>query len=150
MNLEDDGFCFACGPGNPRGLRLVFTVDAGARTATTSTVLDGHFNGWKGVAHGGIVSALLDETMIYACGSLGWLSVTAEMTVRFIRPVPTGVPLVVKGCVHSDLGRFFTAGSEITGNGVVLASATGKMFPVKRVDDISKYLEGKYGVSDSM
>jgi len=145
MNLEDDGFCFACGPGNRNGLRLKFRVDATARTATTEAVLDHHFNGWKGVAHGGIVSTLLDETMIYACGSTGWLSVTAEITVRFLRPVPTGVPLTVKGCMVEDRGRFYITRGEITRDGETLATATGKMFPVKKVPDIEHYLQGRYG-----
>lgn len=145
MELEDDGFCFACGPSNHIGLKLEFKVDPVARTATTETVLAGHFNGWKGVAHGGIVSTLLDETMIYACGSLGWLSVTAELSVRFKRPVPTGVPLTVIGHVVDHRGRFFTANSEIRQDGNVLASATGKMFPVMEVDDIGRYLRGRSG-----
>ncbi|MFO7627168.1 MAG: PaaI family thioesterase [Candidatus Fermentibacteraceae bacterium] len=145
MNLEDEGFCFACGPGNKSGLRLKFKVDAKARTATTETVLDHHFNGWKGFAHGGIVSTLLDETMIYACGVTGWLAVTAEITVRFLRPVPTGVPVTVTGYMVEDRGRFYVTGGEITKDGETLASATGKMFPVKKVPDIEHYLQGRYG-----
>lgn len=145
MNLEDDGFCFACGPGNKCGLRLKFRVDAQARTATTETVLDPRFNGWKGVAHGGIVSTLLDETMIYACGGTGWLSVTAEITVRFLRPVPTGVPVTVTGYMVEDRGRFYITRGEITKDGETLASATGKMFPVKKVPNIEHCLQGGYG-----
>jgi uncharacterized protein (TIGR00369 family) len=145
MNLENDGFCFACGPGNKNGLGLKFKVDAVTRTATTETVLDDHFNGWKGFAHGGIVPTLLDETMIYACGATGWLSVTAEITVRFIRPVPTGVSITVTGCMVEDRGRFYVTRGEVTKDGETLASATGKMFPVKKVPDIEHYLEGRYG-----
>lgn len=145
MNLENDGFCFACGPGNRNGLGLKFMVDAVARTATTETVLDDHFNGWKGFAHGGIVSTLLDETMIYACGVTGWLSVTAEITVRFIRPVPTGVPISVTGCMVEDRGRFYVTRGEVTKDGETLASATGKMFPVQKVSDIERYLQGRFG-----
>lgn len=143
MKLEDDGFCFACGPSNRVGLRLVFKVDPVSRTATTETVIARHFNGWKGVAHGGIVSTLLDETMIYACGSLGWLSVTAEISVRFRRPVPTEEPISVTGYVVDNKGRFFTARSEISQGSTVLASAGGKMFPVMEVDDIGRYLRGR-------
>lgn len=145
MNLEDDGFCFACGPGNKSGLRLKFKVDTLARTATTETVLDHQFNGWRGVAHGGIVSTLLDETMIYACGVTGWLSVTAEITVRFLRPVPTGVAVTVTGYMVEDRGRFYITRGEVTKDGETLASATGKMFPVKKVADIEHYLQGRYG-----
>jgi uncharacterized protein (TIGR00369 family) len=143
MKLEDDGFCFACGPGNARGLKLRFRVDPEALTASTETVLDPCFNGWKGVAHGGIVTALLDETMIYACGGLGWLSVTAEISVRFRKPVPTGESIVVTGFVLESGGRFYTARAEIARNDEVLATATGRMMPVMKVDNIVDYLQGR-------
>lgn len=145
MRVEDDGFCFACGPGNPHGLKLVFSVDPVSLTSTAETVLAPGFNGWKGVAHGGIVSTLLDESMIYACGALGWLSVTAEINVRFRRPVPTGKALTVRGFVLENRTRFFEARAEVTRKGEVLAQATGKMMPVKEVDDITSYLQGRYG-----
>lgn len=145
MKVQDDGRCFACGPANPVGLKLVFQVDRELRSARTTVTLAEHFNGWKGVAHGGIVSTLLDETMIYACGSLGWLSVTGEITVRFRKPVPTELPLLVEGFVLEDRGRFFTAEGRISLEDQVLAVSTGKMFPVKRVDDIGLYLRGKSG-----
>lgn len=145
MRLEDEGFCFACGPSNKSGLGLKFRVDGQTCSATAETTLDHRFNGWKGFAHGGIVSTLLDETMIYACGSTGWLSVTAEITVRFLRPVPTGVPITVTGYMVEDRGRFYSTRGEITREGEVLATATGKMFPVRQVPDIENYLQGRYG-----
>ena len=144
MNLEDDGHCFACGPENRVGLKLVFRVDRENRSARADVTLAKHFNGWKGITHGGIVSTLLDEAMIYAYGALGWLSVTGEITVRFRKPVPTEKQLLVEGFVLEDRRRFITAHGRITLLDEILAVASGKMLPVKRVDDIRLYLQDRH------
>jgi acyl-coenzyme A thioesterase PaaI-like protein len=92
----DDGRCFACGPENPIGLRLHFRrCDGGV--ARASTVLSPNFQGWRGIAHGGIAMALLDEAMAHAAGFAGYRGVTARMTVRFRRALPLEVPLTIEG-----------------------------------------------------
>jgi acyl-coenzyme A thioesterase PaaI-like protein len=55
--------CFGCGPDNPYGLHLQFTLDATAQTATARVHLDRHFEGPPGHIHGGIIATLLDEAM---------------------------------------------------------------------------------------
>jgi uncharacterized protein (TIGR00369 family) len=92
----DDGRCFACGPFNAEGLHLRFVPD-GEDAVRADVVLPPRFQGWRGVAHGGIVMMLLDEAMAHACGRLGLRGVTAAMQLRFREPVPLGVPLVVRG-----------------------------------------------------
>jgi len=58
------------------------------------------------MAHGGIISTLLDEvmswTVIYFKKSF---SVTRRMGVRYLRPVPVEVPLTVKGMITSEEGQ---------------------------------------------
>lgn len=122
----DDGNCFACGPRNAAGLRLRFERegDGGART---QTVLAEHFQGWRGVAHGGIVAALLDEAMAHAAGMLGYRGVTAELTTRFKKPVPLSTPIVVRGRVESMRRTVMDVSAEIrTPEGELLASAEGR------------------------
>ncbi len=58
-----------------------------------------HYQGWRGVAHGGIVMALLDEAMAHAAGYAGHRGVTASVNVRFRSPVPLEVPIEVRGRV---------------------------------------------------
>lgn len=97
--------CFACGPEHPTGLHLHFTLDETSRTAHGQTTLADHFAGADGIAHGGIVATLLDETMVYASRTVCPLAATAKLTIRYRHPTPVGVPLELAGAVLSVRGR---------------------------------------------
>jgi uncharacterized protein (TIGR00369 family) len=94
----DDGNCFACGPENPVGIHVHFDRADGEGVRATVT-LASQYQGWRGIAHGGIVMALLDEAMAHAAGYAGHRGVTASVHVRFRKPVPLGVPIEVRGRV---------------------------------------------------
>ena len=88
--------------------------------------------GWRGVAHGGIVSTVLDEAMAHALGAAGFLGVTGEITVRYRRPVPTGVPVTVVGRVLERRRNLAELSAELSdADGAVLASARAR-FVVQR------------------
>ena len=92
--------CFVCGRDNPVGLKIRWEQDAEKREIRGAVTLPEHFNGYPGVAHGGIVAAVLDETAgrsILADGGFDDLMVTAKLEVVYRRPTPTGVPLVAVG-----------------------------------------------------
>jgi acyl-coenzyme A thioesterase PaaI-like protein len=95
----DDGNCFACGPENPIGLHLRFDRAADSDGVVARSTLLPQYQGWRGIAHGGIVMALLDEAMAHAAGYAGHRGVTAAVKVRFRRPVPLEVPIEVRGRV---------------------------------------------------
>ncbi len=96
----DDGNCFACGPDNPAGMHVQFERATGGEEGVRAGVtLAARYQGWRGIAHGGIVMALLDEAMAHAAGYAGHRGVTASVTVRFRRPVPLEVPIEVRGRV---------------------------------------------------
>jgi len=95
----DDGHCFACGPYSENGLHLRFDV-LEDRSVESRVTLAQPFQGWRGVAHGGFIAMLLDEAMAYAAGAQGYLGVTAEMKMRFRRPVPIGEALLVRAKVN--------------------------------------------------
>ncbi len=96
----DDGNCFACGPDNAAGMHLQFERAAdGEEGVRADVTLAAQYQGWRGVAHGGIVMALLDEAMAHAAGYAGHRGVTASVNVRFRRPVPLEVPIEVRGRV---------------------------------------------------
>ena len=94
--LIDDQRCFACGPHNADGLHLDFRPDGddGARTEIT---LPPRLQGYRNIAHGGVVMMLLDEAMAHACRFINEKAMTASCAVRFRRPVPLGERLVVRG-----------------------------------------------------
>ncbi|PIE52461.1 acyl-CoA thioesterase [Candidatus Fermentibacteria bacterium] len=134
--LIDDKNCFACGPENPVGLKLKFHLEEGSGHAVCETVIADHFSGWKGAAHGGIITTLLDETMVYACSTTGWFTVTGTIEVRFHKPVPTGVPLFIKGKVTENRGRSIKTSGTIEVDNQVLASAAAVLIPVKKIPDM--------------
>jgi len=124
VKLKDTGSCLICGKSNPIGLKLAFRGMEGH--AETSVVIPENFQGWGGMAHGGMVTALLDEAMFYALAGLGWSGVTAEITVRFIAPVPTEEALHLEGEVEARRGRFGRAAAWLRLGEKTLAEARGK------------------------
>jgi len=93
--------------------------------ARTEVTLPSHYEGYPGVVHGGIIAAILDE-----CGGRAHMEdptrfmVTAQLNVRFRKPVPVETPLTVIGIAGKRRGRVAEAHSEIqNGDGDILAEA---------------------------
>ncbi len=96
--------CFACGTNNPIGLKLSFYRQE--NYICSDVILTAHHVGWQNMAHGGIISTLLDEVMSWTVIYFKkCFSVTRRMQVRYLRPVPVEVPLTVKGMITSDEGH---------------------------------------------
>ena len=132
----DDGRCFACGPDNPIGLRLRFEeYEDGVRARVQ---LAPEFQGWQGIAHGGIAMSLIDEAMAHAAGHAGHRGVTASVSVRFRKPVPLGEPIVLAGRVvwtrHKVLGVEATLHAA---DGTLLVEGEGKFVSQGALDAVS-------------
>ena len=117
--------CFACGDQNPHGLGLRPTYEDGQAVARFTPPAE--MCGYRGIVHGGILSTVLDEVM-------GWapayerrrMCMAAEITVRFVKPVPVGTPLVVTGKLAEDKRRLWICEGEIRDEaGTVYAKARG-------------------------
>ena len=129
--------CFVCGDRNPHGLNARFFWD-GANACTEIVALE-QFEGYKGIYHGGVMAALLDEVMVKAILATDRHAVTAEITVRYVRPVRTGVQLRFAGRVIGHKGRLYrTTAEAIDTDGTVYAQAEGK------------FLEGKAGLANDL
>lgn len=93
--------CFACGADNPIGLKLQFYLQD--EWLCSDVVLSRNHVGWQNMAHGGIISTLLDEVMTWSVMYLKKsFSVTRRMQVRYLRPVPVDTPITAKGRLISD------------------------------------------------
>jgi uncharacterized protein (TIGR00369 family) len=117
--------CFACGSLNRHGLGLLLHVEP--RRSWTELVLDERFEGWAGIAHGGIVCTILDEVMAWALvGEDNW-GVTARVSVEFKRPVPLGTAIRAAGEVVSSRRRVVETAATLVqaDDGTVLATARG-------------------------
>jgi acyl-coenzyme A thioesterase PaaI-like protein len=120
--------CFVCGRDNPVGLKVRWDQHPDAGELRGRVTIPEHFNGYPGVAHGGIVAALLDETAgrtILIDGGFDDLMVTAKMEVGFRLPTPTGVPLELVGRLLRRTGARAEAEGELRlPDGAVAARAS--------------------------
>jgi acyl-coenzyme A thioesterase PaaI-like protein len=131
LELIDDHFCFACGKDNPDGLNLTWVVEG--KTTHALFTPQRKFQGWKGILHGGIVAALLDEAM----GRLAWIAcgggVTAELTVRFLKPAPTNEKIFVFGEITGENRKVVEMRARLhrgSPSGEILAHSTGKAIKI--------------------
>jgi acyl-coenzyme A thioesterase PaaI-like protein len=120
--------CFACGSLNAHGLQLELHLEPGR--SWTEFQLDRRFEGWEGVAHGGILCTILDEVMAWALIAEDNWGVTARMQVAFKRPVAVGTPIRADGWVTRSRRRLTETASRIVdaGTGAELATAEGTYF----------------------
>jgi acyl-coenzyme A thioesterase PaaI-like protein len=77
---------FVSGRTNPMGVgvRVVRRGD----TAVATTSLGAAFEGAPGRAHGGVVGAILDETMGYVLPIIGVMAYTANLNIDYVAPAP--------------------------------------------------------------
>jgi uncharacterized protein (TIGR00369 family) len=127
------GACFGCGRSNPHGLQLRFRTLADGRTVETRLRPEPHFAGVDGVLHGGIQSTVLDEVMgVAAQFALPALStrapcVTAELSVRFLRPVTMDAEVVARArVVRVDGADLYVHGEIVAGDGAELTTARSR------------------------
>jgi acyl-coenzyme A thioesterase PaaI-like protein len=117
--------CFVCGLANPFSLHLRFYDNAPGEVVAETTIGE-PYQGYPGVVHGGIVSAMLDEAAGRALmvGTEPRFMYTARLEVRYRQNVPVGVPLRLVGKVGKSKARTATATSALyTQDGKLLAEA---------------------------
>ncbi len=123
--------CFICGDENDCGVRTRFYVEDEA--VRTKVVLSRHLNGYRNVAHGGVLAALLDESMGWAATVFGRkhpMYVTGELTVKYLAPVSVGEEIEVVSRLEEDAGRVAYSVGEIRSSGRVCVRARGKFLPM--------------------
>ena len=123
---EQAGHCFGCGPANPEGLHLVFTLDPEAQTATARVNLTRVHEGPPGHIHGGIIATLMDEAMSKLNRLIGEIAMTRHMEVDYLKPSPLGRELVLTGHhLRRDGRKLFHEAELTTVGGTVLARGKG-------------------------
>lgn len=125
--------CFGCGSDNPYGLRMKFESD-GSRLYS-QVVIPEHMRGWSNLAHGGVISTILDEVMSWAaiCFSER-LILTKKMEVEFLRPVHINDEIFAEGWtdeIISDRSAVMSA-RIVNSKGHELARAKGYFALLKK------------------
>lgn len=142
--LPNSPSCFVCGVNNPAGLQARFYVEN--EVVKTPLQLKEHHCGYPNVSHGGIVAAALDEAMAWAASrALRRFCVTGELKVRYLKNVPTDIPLTTRAEIVRTHRRIaFTKAAIVDDAGIEYATAEGKFLPLSpeetlRVDDALLY-----------
>ena len=100
--------CFGCSPYNEKGLQLRFRQNDDG-TVECRYEAEEHLVGPPGAMHGGIQAVLLDEVMgtaarLNSTSDTSW-AVTAELQLKYRRPVPVGQALRVRARLVRTEGR---------------------------------------------
>ena len=94
--------CFMCGKQNDYGLKMEWYNNPQTNQIEAEILIPDHFNGYPGVAHGGIIAAILDETAgraVMIDGDFENLFVTLKLEVTYRKITPTNTPLFVTGWI---------------------------------------------------
>lgn len=121
--------CFVCGEPRLGRLGVRFKVVDGTVRATF-TPTEKHV-GFPGIVHGGIITALLDEAMVWAAyAATGQFALSGEITVRFLKPLPPGQAVEIVGYLVRRQRKVLEIASEIHDeNAIVYARAWGRFVP---------------------
>ena len=133
--------CFVCGKNNHSGLKRRFYVFAPSDEEISDEVyvniaFPKEYEGFKGVVHGGVITALIDEAM-------GWSStiktalmyVTYDLNITFLKPVPVGQELTFKAWMTEDNKKVTrNEGVVMDADGDVLVKASGRFFALSEED----------------
>jgi acyl-coenzyme A thioesterase PaaI-like protein len=132
--------CLVCGLKNPYGLKASFLELDTNELVAIFKPCDVH-QSYPGRLHGGITTAILDETIGRAINinreGIMW-GVTVEFTTQFKKPIPLDVELKVVGRITKENNRFFEGTGEVLlPDGAVAAVGVGKYLklPVEKISD---------------
>lgn len=101
---------------NEIGLKLQFYADGDGGVVGEYTVPK-QFEGYPGLAHGGIVATMLDEALIRAflLDDPNRLMYTARLTTRFRKHLPIEQPLTIRAKITKDRRTKGEAEAQIYG-----------------------------------
>ena len=111
---NNSGNCFVCGVNNEWGLHSDFYEMEDGTVAALATAKFNH-QSYPGRVHGGVICAMLDETMGRAINVTEpdtW-AVTGDIDIRYKHPVPYDVQLIVTGRVTRNTRLIFDGEGEI-------------------------------------
>jgi acyl-coenzyme A thioesterase PaaI-like protein len=116
--------CFACGQANPDGLHLQF--EPTGNHVVCRVKINKSYQGYSGVAHGGIIATLIDSAMVHCARiQLNQDPVTCRLDIRYREVVPIDSSLTVIASLMSRRGKHCWAEAKILNDERVLVTAQG-------------------------
>jgi len=146
--------CFLCGLKNSFGLKGQFFELENNELVCIFKPSNEH-QSYPGRMHGGIATAVLDETIGRAImmkhKDVEFWGVTIEFTTRFKKPIPLDEELRVVGRIISETSRTFEGTGELLlPNGEIAATGFGKYLrmPLNKIADFDP-IEQEWKVESS-
>ena len=99
--VDDAPMCFGCGPDNPVGLQLRFSLDADGRCTAVFTGTENHV-GYDNIIHGGIIFTALDDVMSNALYLRNRKALTTSAAIRYRKPLHVGQAVELFGWIESE------------------------------------------------
>lgn len=118
------GHCLMCGDDNPRSLGLCFHAEDTDRVCAEFRAHD-RLQGYDGILHGGVISALLDAAMTHCLFHHGVRAVTGDLHVRYLQPVPCESILKLRAKIKRARPPLYMVESEILCDKRLVARAEG-------------------------
>ena len=116
--------CFACGPENPIGLQIAFTLEDGS---CRGTFTPGKYHvGFNDTVHGGIIFSALDDVMANYLYLQGIKAFTARCEIRYRKALRVGQTIELTSRVENERKRLVTLKGEarLAGSGDLVADAS--------------------------
>jgi acyl-coenzyme A thioesterase PaaI-like protein len=116
------------GGANPMGLNASLWREGDV--AVMEVTLGRAFEGAPGRAHGGVIAALLDETMGVVHVLNEALAYTAQLDITYIAPTPIGEPITARAWLAGREGRKLSIDASLHAGATQLASASALFIEV--------------------
>ncbi|MFT7646428.1 MAG: acyl-coenzyme A thioesterase PaaI-like protein [Candidatus Poriferisodalaceae bacterium] len=128
------------GPANPAGFEVDLRRDGDS--VVSKVTFGAAFESAPGRAHGGAISAAVDDTMGYLMVVLGVAAYTAELTVRYLKGVPVETPVTFTAQAADPEGRKLPVSLTAVHDGETLIEATAVfvLIPADRLPPVEPQL----------
>lgn len=146
--------CIICGLFNPYGVKASFYNMEDNSVISPFQFSEVHMS-YPGRVHGGMISAMLDETALRAAwvnGDEVW-GVTISLETKYRKPVPYGVPLFSRGMLISSTSNYIKSEAYICDtDGNILASTKGRYMKLnaENIFDVEHNNRAGYNEQDSV
>lgn len=122
---ETHRHCIVCSPCNPQGLGVRFEMRRDGSVEAEFGSCEIH-EGYTGYLHGGVIASLLDGAMTNCLFAHGTIAFTADLSVRFKKPVRIGATAKVRAWIEKSNRSMHVVKAELTQMGEVRATSRGK------------------------
>lgn len=104
--------------------------------------------GHEGLLHGGVISYVLDAAMGNCMFANKKITVTAEMKVKFVKPVKIDTLTRVRSWINRAVGVLNLVEAEVIQDGLVVAKAEAKFLEQPQM--LTEKLASKHNIRESV